>query len=139
MRGSQRRISGSNRSRAGQFLRSRSVYIRGAGHFCAVIISAWFGGMGPGLLAVGLSGIACQHVLVHPVGAQIVDASQDPLRLLVFVLVGLFTNGRKTIVKWLSVTNGFPVFHVKVKAWGGAKDSIASLGLQRFSQLLAQF
>jgi hypothetical protein len=55
------------------------------------------------------------------------------------VLVGLFTNGRKTIVKWLSVTNGFPVFHVKVKAWGGAKDSIASLGLQRFSQLLAQF
>jgi hypothetical protein len=32
MVGSQRRIGGSNRSRAGQFLRSRLIYIRGAGH-----------------------------------------------------------------------------------------------------------
>ena len=32
MRCSHRRRGGSNRSRAGQFLRSRLVYIRGAGH-----------------------------------------------------------------------------------------------------------
>ncbi len=38
MVGSQRRIGGSNRSCAGQFLRSRLVYIRGAGQ--------WGGGLG---------------------------------------------------------------------------------------------
>jgi len=57
--------------------------------FGAVIISAWFGGMGPGLLAIGLSSAACQYFLLHPVGTEIVNASPDLLTLLVFGLVSL--------------------------------------------------
>jgi len=46
MLGSHRRISGSHRSRVGQILRSRLVYIRGAGQSPAVLNlkSAWHGG-----------------------------------------------------------------------------------------------
>jgi hypothetical protein len=37
MLGFHRRISGANRSRAGQFLRSGSAYIRGAGQFLTIV------------------------------------------------------------------------------------------------------
>ena len=55
----------------------------------AVIMSAWWGGMGPALLAIGLSAVACQYFLVHPASILVVNPSQDLVRLLVFVLVSL--------------------------------------------------
>jgi len=67
-------------------LQDRSLFLL---FFGAVIICAWFGGVGPGLLAIGLSGIACQLFLPQPAVISTVDPSQDLVRLFVLVLIGL--------------------------------------------------
>jgi len=54
MLGSHRRISGSHRSRVGQILRSRLVYIRGAGHVVRDSHSRWYNYRGQVNGSVGL-------------------------------------------------------------------------------------
>jgi PAS domain S-box-containing protein len=56
---------------------------------CAVILSAWFGGAGPGLLATALSALAFYYYFlppIHSLGAK----SEELPRLAVFMLSALF-------------------------------------------------
>jgi C4-dicarboxylate-specific signal transduction histidine kinase len=61
---------------------------------CAVMVSGWFGGMGPGLLATALSILALKYYFVPPTGTFVIDTAYIPSMTL-FSLVALF-------VTWLS-------------------------------------
>lgn len=52
--------------------------------FSAVAVSAWIGGIGPGLVATGLSVFAIDVALVEPIGSTSVDSITDLSRLIVF-------------------------------------------------------
>src|ERR1700719_3820119 len=65
---------------------------------CAVIFAAWFGGFGPGLLAIALSLLAVHYYLVPPVNSFalkqnifVMDIAELP-RLALFSMTSLFTN-----------------------------------------------
>src|SRR3984957_20887386 len=56
---------------------------------CAVILSAWFGGIWPGLLATALSGFTFYYFFLPPIHS--VGAKPDEIpRLLVFMTSALF-------------------------------------------------
>ena len=61
---------------------------------CAVMVSGWFGGMGSGLLATGLSILSLKYYFVPPTGTFAIDAQYIP-SVVLFSLVALF-------VTWLS-------------------------------------
>ncbi len=61
---------------------------------CAVMVSGWFGGMGPGLLATALSILALKYFFVPPTGTFAIDIAYIP-SITLFSLVALF-------VTWLS-------------------------------------
>jgi two-component system sensor kinase FixL len=54
----------------------------------AIIVAAWYGGAGPGLLTTGLSALAAMYWLLPPAGLA-VGGSTDLLSLGVFVATGL--------------------------------------------------
>jgi C4-dicarboxylate-specific signal transduction histidine kinase len=56
---------------------------------CAVMVSAWLGGFGPGLLAIVISLFAFKYYFVEPVGSFAVDRAEIP-RLAVFALTAFF-------------------------------------------------
>jgi signal transduction histidine kinase len=56
---------------------------------CAVMLSAWFGGFRPGLLATALSVLAFKYYFVTPVDSLAVDITEMP-RLLIFAVSALF-------------------------------------------------
>jgi PAS domain S-box-containing protein len=56
---------------------------------CAVMLSAWFGGLRPGLLATALSVLAFKYYFTTPVCSLVVDVKEMP-RLLIFALSALF-------------------------------------------------
>jgi PAS domain S-box-containing protein len=56
---------------------------------CAVMFSAWFGGLRPGLLATALSILAFEYYFVAPVHSLAPDIAEIP-RLLIFALSALF-------------------------------------------------
>jgi PAS domain S-box-containing protein len=56
---------------------------------CAVMFSAWFGGVGPGLLATALSLLAFIYYFAAPLYSLAVDINEIP-RLLIFTLSALF-------------------------------------------------
>jgi len=60
----------------------------------AVMLAAWYGGLGPGLVATGLSVLAIDQFLVPP-ALRSVLGWDDIVRLLVFVLVSL-------LISWLN-------------------------------------
>ena len=64
-------------------------------YFCAVLLTAWFGGLGPGLFAIALSILALMYYFVPPTQTFSVDAAHMPA-LVLFSLAALF-------VTWLSV------------------------------------
>ena len=55
--------------------------------FCAVGISAWYGGLGPGLVATLLGMLAIQYYLVPPSGSLKAFESSDLVAVGIFVLV----------------------------------------------------
>jgi len=55
---------------------------------CAVMLSAWLGGVGPGLLATVLSAAAFAYHFVSPIHSLAVDSEQMP-RFVVFVLAAV--------------------------------------------------
>src|SRR5215475_10041825 len=61
---------------------------------CAVLVSAWFGGMGPGLLATALSFLSLAYYFVPPTGTLAFNPAYIP-SLTLFSLAALF-------VTWLS-------------------------------------
>jgi signal transduction histidine kinase len=56
---------------------------------CAVILSAWFGGVWPGLLATALSGLAFDYYFLPPIYSLGANTGELP-RLGIFVVSGLF-------------------------------------------------
>ena len=56
--------------------------------FCAVMFSAWFGGVNPGLLATALSLLTFDYFFLEPIHSLAVDITQLP-RLIVFALSAL--------------------------------------------------
>src|SRR5260370_32687910 len=56
---------------------------------CAVILSAWFGGAGPGLLATALSAFAFYYYFLLPIYSLAAKPEEIP-RLLVFAVSALF-------------------------------------------------
>jgi len=61
--------------------------------FAAILLSAWYGGLGPGLLAIALSGVATGYFLLPPDHAHAGEAiGAYMLRLIVFTVVALLTN-----------------------------------------------
>ncbi len=61
---------------------------------CGIMVSAWFGGFGPGLLALALAVLAFDYYLLPPVGSFSVE-TKDLTRLVLFLFTALF-------VVWLS-------------------------------------
>jgi signal transduction histidine kinase len=57
--------------------------------FVALLIAAWYGGLGPGLLATLLGTLACDWYLFPPIGSFAIAGHEDQLRLVVFVLLGV--------------------------------------------------
>jgi C4-dicarboxylate-specific signal transduction histidine kinase len=56
---------------------------------CAVILSAWFGGIGPGLLAMSLSVLAFYYYFLPPIHSLEAKPGEIP-RLVIFILSALF-------------------------------------------------
>jgi PAS domain S-box-containing protein len=56
---------------------------------CAVMFSAWFGGVGPGLLAVFLSVLAFDYYVLSPIDSLALKTDEIP-RLVIFALSALF-------------------------------------------------
>src|SRR5438309_9271193 len=55
---------------------------------CAVMLSAWLGGVGPGLLAAGLCAAAFAYYFLSPVHSLVVAAEETP-RFVIFVLAAV--------------------------------------------------
>src|SRR5262249_4961195 len=66
---------------------------------CAVMFSAWFGGMGPGLLAAALSAIAFYYSFLSPLYSFGAKAEEMP-RFGVFVLSALFVGFLSVAQRW---------------------------------------
>src|SRR5256885_614737 len=56
---------------------------------CAVILSAWFGGVGPGLLATALSVLAFYYYFLPPIHSWVAKPGEIP-RLVIFMVSALF-------------------------------------------------
>src|SRR5882724_8812208 len=56
---------------------------------CTIILSAWFGGIGPGLLASAISILSFRYLFLSPIYSFAVDVEHLP-RLALFVMVALF-------------------------------------------------
>jgi C4-dicarboxylate-specific signal transduction histidine kinase len=59
---------------------------------CAVMITAWFGGIGPGLVATALSSLAFDYFFLPPIYSLVGKLDEIP-RLLVFTVSALFVGG----------------------------------------------
>ena len=59
--------------------------------FAAVMVSAWYGGLGPGLLATALAGLLSVYLFMEPQYTLDMDLA-DVLRLIVFLLVALLVS-----------------------------------------------
>jgi signal transduction histidine kinase len=71
------------------FLELRLVSAPVSLFLCAILFSAWFGGAGPGLLALLLSHLAFDYYFVPPIHSLAVDAQEIP-RVVLFSLSALF-------------------------------------------------
>jgi PAS domain S-box-containing protein len=61
--------------------------------FPAIVVAAWFGGLGPGLLAVALSGLAANWFFTAPIHAFSIASRYDFLALGAFLLASLLIVG----------------------------------------------
>jgi signal transduction histidine kinase len=59
--------------------------------FLPVLIAAWYGGQGPGLLATALSALACRIVFLSDT-ALAIDPKNDVMRLALFIVEGALTS-----------------------------------------------
>ncbi|HEY7205807.1 MAG TPA: PAS domain S-box protein [Methylomirabilota bacterium] len=55
----------------------------------AVLLAAWVGGLGPGLLATGLCALAAAHVWMPPVESVVIGSAADRLALITFLGIGV--------------------------------------------------
>src|SRR6185503_11299494 len=64
-----------------------------------VMLSAWYGGLGPGLLATVLSVGATAFLFLDPAGSFVIQSADDIAELVVFSLVALLTSILNTAQK----------------------------------------
>src|SRR6266446_2552561 len=57
---------------------------------CAVLFAAWFGGLGPGLLAIASSALAFDYFFLPPLYSLAVQDYNDVVRLISFAVAALF-------------------------------------------------
>ena len=73
--------------------------------FAAVMASAWYGGMGAGLLATALTALAADYFFMPPAYSLFLKGSSDTARLGLFILVSLMiislSSARRQLVKAL--------------------------------------
>jgi len=56
--------------------------------FPAIMVSAWLGGLGPGLLTTAITGMAAEYYWIKPIRSFAVADKSELVALLVFVIVG---------------------------------------------------
>lgn len=61
-------------------------------YLAAVVVSAWYGGVGPGLLATALGVLVPEYYFIEPINSFKVHRTDDVLQLLVFSLVSFLIN-----------------------------------------------
>jgi signal transduction histidine kinase len=66
--------------------------------FAAVMLSAWFGGLGPGLLATALAGVVSSYVFADPPFSILIEA-EDVVREIVFVSVALLISYLNSVAR----------------------------------------
>jgi PAS domain S-box-containing protein len=57
---------------------------------CGVLFAAWFGGLGPGLLAIALGVLAFDYFFLPPLNSLAVQSHNDVVRLISFAITALF-------------------------------------------------
>src|SRR5437879_1291263 len=62
-------------------------------YFVAVVVVAWYGGVGPAVVAVVLSALAVDYFILPPRGNLVIHSREQQLGLLIFVLLGLAIAG----------------------------------------------
>ncbi|HEY8504245.1 MAG TPA: DUF4118 domain-containing protein, partial [Gemmataceae bacterium] len=60
-------------------------------YFPALVFAAWFGGLGPALLTVGLGSLAAAYFFIPPQGTLLISGPVGGTSLVVFLLVGAAT------------------------------------------------
>lgn len=77
--------------------------------FASVMVSAWYGGLGPGLLASLLSVLASQFFFFPPIYSLAVNSGDDIAQIVVFssvtVLISSLTNAQQRAVRALADNN----------------------------------
>lgn len=61
--------------------------------FAAIMITAWFGGLGPGLVATTFGAIVANYFFLEPGTGLVLPTLQDFLNLIVFLLEGVVISG----------------------------------------------
>jgi PAS domain S-box-containing protein len=78
--------------------------------FAAVLVSAWYGGRGPGLVALAVFALGIDYFFVPPVHTFTLSSKEDTVALLLFVviaaLVAHFTAARRTAEEALTESEG---------------------------------
>jgi K+-sensing histidine kinase KdpD len=67
--------------------------------FAAVMGSAWYGGLGPGLFAAGMAGIASSYFLFSPMYSFNITDPQDLVRLGLFALAAVLIGSLQAKLK----------------------------------------
>src|SRR5215216_6145606 len=76
--------------------------ILGVTMLCAsIVLSAWYGGLGPGLLATALAALIADYHFVHPIHA-FSGLSRDATPLVAFVLQGMFISSLAVALRFSS-------------------------------------
>ena len=73
---------------------------------CAVMLSAWFGGIGPGVLAAALSAVAFYYSFLPPIYFLGAKPPEQMARLLAFVLSALFVGSLSVAQRWATQSLG---------------------------------
>jgi PAS domain-containing protein len=76
----------------------------------AVLLAAWFGGLGPGTLCVLLSGAASVFYFVEPVGSFLIQNQTDQITFLIYLVLGfgmvLLANSQRRAVERAVLAEG---------------------------------
>ena len=101
--------------------------------FGAVMVGAWFGGLGPGLLATALSAVLSWYLFLYPQDSIAIDRFGQVLRLVIFVLEGVLISSlvgamhsarRRAEANMLEIKRG----EQKLQAQARQQEVVAELG-----------
>ena len=89
--------------------------------FPAVMLAAWFGGFGPGVVAVGASAALAVYFFLPPTGGAAIADPTDSVSLVLFVVTGV----------------GIAWFNHRLRSAEGQREAAADLGSARAQELQA--